>query len=162
MTAIYHDFTIRRAAQVAMKPRYGTCPTSSSAEPRAALAQYTARDRDQVRLDSDEAVRQTLMRLGSAQMFLEGAPWRDFFPAGPAGRLTILKQCHAVSQKVNSLPQMINQQFRTDSQAAIMSPRHLDHFELRTEMPPRPAFLFGRVKSNRDLERCRKILRHCD
>jgi hypothetical protein len=26
-------------------------------------------------------------------MFLEGAPWRDFFPAGPAGRLTILKQC---------------------------------------------------------------------
>jgi hypothetical protein len=76
-----------------MKPRYGTCPTSSSAELRAALAQYTARDRDQVRLDPDEAVRQTLMRLESAQMFLEGAPWRDFFPAGPAGRLTILKQC---------------------------------------------------------------------
>ena len=62
-----------------MKPRYGTCPTSSSAELRAALAQYTARDRDQVRLDPDEAVRQTLMRLESAQMFLEGAPWRDFF-----------------------------------------------------------------------------------
>jgi hypothetical protein len=73
---------------VAMKPRYGTCPTSSSAELRAALAQYTARDRDQVRLDLDEAVRQTLMRLESAQMFLENAPWRDFFPAGPAGRLT--------------------------------------------------------------------------
>lgn len=63
------------------------------AELRAALAKYTARDRDQVRLDPDEAVRQTLMRLESAQVFLEGSPWRDFFPAGPAGRLTILKQC---------------------------------------------------------------------
>lgn len=63
------------------------------AELRAALAQYTARDRDQVRLDPDEAVRQTLMRLESAQMLLEGTPWRDFFPAGPAARLTILKQC---------------------------------------------------------------------
>ncbi|WP_315767718.1 type I restriction endonuclease subunit R [Bradyrhizobium sp. SZCCHNR2012] len=63
------------------------------AELRAALAQYTARDRDQVRLDPDEAVRQTLMRLESAQMLLEGASWRDFFPAGPAGRLTILKRC---------------------------------------------------------------------
>lgn len=63
------------------------------AELRAALAQYTARDRDQVRLDPDEAVRQTLMRLESAQLLLEGTPWRDFFRAGPAGRLTILKQC---------------------------------------------------------------------
>lgn len=63
------------------------------AELRAALAQYTARDRDQVRLDPDEAVRQTLMRLESAQMLLEGTAWRDFFPAGPAARLTILKQC---------------------------------------------------------------------
>lgn len=62
------------------------------AELRAALAQYTARDRDQVRLDPDEAVRQTLMRLESAQSLLEGAPWPDFFPAGPTGRLTILKQ----------------------------------------------------------------------
>ena len=71
-------------------------------------------------------------------------------------------QRRAVSQNVNSLPQMINQQFRADSQAAMMSPGHLDHFELRTEMPPRPAVVFGRVKSHRDLERCRKILRHCD
>ena len=63
------------------------------AELRAALAQYTARDRDQVRLDPDEAVRQTLMRLESAQALLEGAPWRDFFGAGPAARLTVLKQC---------------------------------------------------------------------
>ena len=63
------------------------------AELRAALAQYTARDRDQVRLDPDEASRQTLMRLESAQMLLEGAAWRNFFPAGPASRLTILKQC---------------------------------------------------------------------
>lgn len=63
------------------------------AELRAALAQYTARDRDQVRLDPDEAVRQTLMRLESAQMLLEGTSWRNFFPAGPAARLTILKQC---------------------------------------------------------------------
>lgn len=63
------------------------------AELRAALAQYTARDRDQVRLDPDEAVRQTLMRLESAQGLLNGAPWRRFFPADPAERLTILKQC---------------------------------------------------------------------
>jgi type I restriction enzyme, R subunit len=63
------------------------------AELRAALGQYTARDRDQVRLDPDEAVRQTLTRLESAQAFLDDAPWREFFPVGPAGRLTILKQC---------------------------------------------------------------------
>ena len=63
------------------------------AELRAALAEYTARDRDQVRMDPDEAVRQTLMRLESALALLEGAPWRDFFPAGPAMRLTVLKRC---------------------------------------------------------------------
>jgi type I restriction enzyme R subunit len=63
------------------------------AELRAALAKYTARDREQVQLDPDEAVRQTLTRLESAQALLDGTPWRDFFPAGPAGRLTILKQC---------------------------------------------------------------------
>lgn len=63
------------------------------AELRAALAIYTERDRSQVRLDGDEAVRQTLMRLESAQAFLEGAPWRMFFSAQPAGRLTVLKQC---------------------------------------------------------------------
>ncbi|MDI1328346.1 MAG: type I restriction endonuclease subunit R [Brevundimonas sp.] len=63
------------------------------AELRAALAQYTDRDRDQVRLDNDEAVRQTLIRLESALALLEGAPWRDFFGADPGGRLTVLKQC---------------------------------------------------------------------
>ena len=68
----------------------------------------------------------------------------------------------AVSQNVNSLPQMINQQFSADSQAATMSPRHLYHFELRAEMSPRPAIVFGRVKSHRNHERCWKISRHCD
>ena len=63
------------------------------AELRAALEQYTARDRDQVHLDSDEAVRQTMMRLESAEALLDGSPWREVFAAGPAGRLTILKQC---------------------------------------------------------------------
>jgi type I restriction enzyme R subunit len=63
------------------------------AELRAALAQYSARDREQVRQDIDEAVRQTLTRLESALAFLEGAPWRRFFGADPAGRLTVLKQC---------------------------------------------------------------------
>ena len=63
------------------------------AELREALAQYTARDQVQVRLDPDEAVRQTLLRLESAQAFLEGAPWRDFFPGSPTARLTVLKQC---------------------------------------------------------------------
>jgi type I restriction enzyme R subunit len=63
------------------------------AELRAALAQYTRRDRDQVRMDPDEAVRETLMRLESAQALLEDAPWRDFFAGTPAARLTVLKQC---------------------------------------------------------------------
>lgn len=63
------------------------------AELRAALAQYSARDRDQVHLDPDEAVRQTLMRLESAEALLGEAPWREFFGAAPAGRLTVLKRC---------------------------------------------------------------------
>jgi type I restriction enzyme R subunit len=63
------------------------------ADLRAALAEYTGRDRDQVRLDPNEVVRQTLMRLESAQTLLEGAPWRDFFAGDPVKRLTILKQC---------------------------------------------------------------------
>ncbi len=63
------------------------------AELREALAQYSARDRDQVRLDPDEAVRQTLMRLESAEALLGDAPWREFFDAAPAGRLTVLKRC---------------------------------------------------------------------
>jgi type I restriction enzyme R subunit len=63
------------------------------AELRAALAQYSARDRDQVRVNPDEAVRQTLMRLESAEALLDGSPWRDFFGGTPASRLTVLKQC---------------------------------------------------------------------
>jgi type I restriction enzyme R subunit len=63
------------------------------AELRAALVQYSARDRDQVRLDPDEAVRQTLTRLESAEALLGEAPWREFFGATPAGRLTVLKRC---------------------------------------------------------------------
>lgn len=71
------------------------------AELRAALAQYTDRDRDQVRLDGDEAVRQTLMRLESALALLEGASWREFFGGDPGGRLTVLKQCleHLLASK---------------------------------------------------------------
>ncbi|WP_207537235.1 type I restriction endonuclease subunit R [Sabulicella rubraurantiaca] len=63
------------------------------AELRAALAEYSARDRAQVKLDTDEAVRQTLTRLESALSLLEGALWRSFFGADPMTRLTILKQC---------------------------------------------------------------------
>jgi type I restriction enzyme R subunit len=63
------------------------------AELREALAQYNARDRDQVRLDVDEAVRQTLSRLEGALALLDGTAWRGFFDADPAGRLTLLKQC---------------------------------------------------------------------
>ena len=63
------------------------------AELREALAQYTERDRNQVRLDFDEAVRQTLMRLESAEALLVGTEWRSFFGSSPAGRLTTLKQC---------------------------------------------------------------------
>lgn len=63
------------------------------AELQAALALYSARDREQVKLDTDEAVRQTLTRLESAIALLENAPWRSFFGASPANRLTVLKQC---------------------------------------------------------------------
>jgi type I restriction enzyme R subunit len=63
------------------------------AELKAALAEYSARDREEVRLDIDEAVRQTLSRLESAEAMLEGALWREFVSAGPARRLTILKLC---------------------------------------------------------------------
>ena len=72
------------------------------AELRTALAQYTAKDRDQVRLDLDEAVRQTLLHLESALAFLEGSPWQAFFGSPPAERLTILKQCleHLLSANV--------------------------------------------------------------
>ncbi|RUZ00680.1 DUF3387 domain-containing protein, partial [Mesorhizobium sp. M7A.F.Ca.CA.001.04.2.1] len=63
------------------------------AELKAALSKYTQGDRDQVRMDADEAVRQTLTNLESALAFLEGAPWRSFFGASPVQRLTLLKQC---------------------------------------------------------------------
>lgn len=63
------------------------------AELKAALSDYSARDREQVRPDLDEAVRQTLGRLESAEAILASAPWREFFGADPARRLTILKQC---------------------------------------------------------------------
>lgn len=62
-------------------------------ELREALAQYTARDRDQVKLDVDEAIRQTLVRLESAQALLADVRWSRFFATDPAGRLTVLKQC---------------------------------------------------------------------
>ena len=63
------------------------------AELRAALAQYSARDRDQVKVDTDEAVRQLLMLRESALALLGSAPWQRFFDADPSARLTILKQC---------------------------------------------------------------------
>jgi type I restriction enzyme R subunit len=63
------------------------------AELKAALKQYSARDRQQVKLDLNEAVRQTLKRLESSLALLEGVAWRSFFAADPGGRLTVLKQC---------------------------------------------------------------------
>lgn len=63
------------------------------AELRAALARYSARDRDQVKVDMDEAVRQLLMLRESALALLGSAPWQRFFDADPGARLTILKQC---------------------------------------------------------------------
>jgi hypothetical protein len=73
----------------------------------------------------------------------------------------VQRRRRAVSQNVNPLPQMINQQFRASVQAVSMSPRHLNHFELGTETP-RPTVVAGRVKGHRHLERCRKISRHCN
>ena len=63
------------------------------AELREALAEYSAHDREQVRLDVDEAVRQTLSRLEGALALLGNTEWRRFFDADPGGRLTVLKQC---------------------------------------------------------------------
>lgn len=63
------------------------------AELRAALAQYTQRDRDQVRPDLDEAVRLTLSRLESAEALLDRVAWNQFFGASPGERLAVLKQC---------------------------------------------------------------------
>lgn len=62
-------------------------------ELKAALEQYTQGDRDQVRMDPDEAVRQTVTLLESSLSLLDGVRWRDFFTAAPPVRLTILKQC---------------------------------------------------------------------
>lgn len=63
------------------------------AELRAALAQYSARDQEQVSLDMDEAVRQLLSKVESALALLGNVEWKAFFGADPAARLTILKQC---------------------------------------------------------------------
>ena len=63
------------------------------AELREALAQYTERDREQVRPDLDQAVRQALQRLESAEALLQGVDWPRFFGAPPAERLTVLKLC---------------------------------------------------------------------
>jgi type I restriction enzyme R subunit len=62
-------------------------------ELKAALEKYTQGDRDQIRMDPDEAARQTLTLLESALALLDGVEWKNFFSAPPAIRLTILKQC---------------------------------------------------------------------
>ncbi|HRI90517.1 MAG TPA: type I restriction endonuclease subunit R [Accumulibacter sp.] len=62
-------------------------------ELKAALEKYTQGDRDQVRMDPDEAARQTLTLLESALALLDGVDWTNFFAAPPTTRLTILKQC---------------------------------------------------------------------
>ena len=67
----------------------------------------------------------------------------------------------AVSQCINSLPQVINQPFSADSEAAIVSPRHLNHLGLRTQTPG-ATVIVGRVKGHRDLEGCRTIFCHYD
>ena len=63
------------------------------AELKAALEKYTQGDRDQVRMDADEAARHTLTFLESALALLDGVTWNGFFAAPPTTRLTILKQC---------------------------------------------------------------------
>ncbi|MBB2715657.1 UNVERIFIED_ORG: type I restriction enzyme R subunit [Rhizobium etli] len=62
-------------------------------ELKAALEKYTQGDRDQVRMDPDEAARQTVTLLESALALLDGVKWKDFFASPPTTRLTILKQC---------------------------------------------------------------------
>jgi type I restriction enzyme, R subunit len=63
------------------------------AELKSALEKYTQGDRDQVRMDPDEAAGQTITLLESALALLDGVAWKDFFAAPPTTRLTILKQC---------------------------------------------------------------------
>lgn len=62
-------------------------------ELKEALAEYSAGDRNQVKLDEGEAIRIMLARLESAAALLGKVGWRDFFDAPPTKRLTILKQC---------------------------------------------------------------------
>jgi type I restriction enzyme R subunit len=62
-------------------------------ELKEALAEYSAGDRNQVKLDEGEAVRIMLARLESAAALLGGVDWRPFFGAPPTQRLTILKHC---------------------------------------------------------------------
>jgi type I restriction enzyme R subunit len=62
-------------------------------ELKAALEKYTQGDRDQVRMDADEAASQTLTLLESALSLLDGFDWKSFFAAHPTTRLTILKNC---------------------------------------------------------------------
>ena len=63
------------------------------AELKSALEKYTQGDRDQVRMDPDEAAGETITLLESALALLDGVAWKDFFAALPTTRLTILKQC---------------------------------------------------------------------
>jgi type I restriction enzyme R subunit len=62
-------------------------------ELKEALAEYSAGDRNQVKLDEGEAIRIMLARLESAAALLGSIDWRGFFSAAPTQRLTILKQC---------------------------------------------------------------------
>ena len=89
------------------------------AELRAALAQYSARDRDQVKVDMDEVIRQLWKELESAIALLGSAPWEDFFDADPGSRLTILKQCLEEILRLDRRSEFIETAMRMETAFAL-------------------------------------------
>jgi type I restriction enzyme, R subunit len=129
------------------------------AELREALQVYTARDRDQIKLDLDEAVRQTLMRLEAALAQLEGVPWRSFFGADPGGRLTVLKQCLEKLLQADRRDAFVKVSLELESAYAIcagdkrVSVRRDEIALVSAVRANLVKYTLGRVRSRLDIER---------
>lgn len=129
------------------------------AELREALGRYTARDREQVRLDLDEAVRQTLLRLDSALALLNGAPWKTFFDADPAGRLTVLKQCLELLLQSKRRDEFVKVGLELESAYAIsagdarISPRRNEIALVAAVRANLVKYTSGGIRSRFDIER---------
>ena len=61
------------------------------AELKAALAAYSARDKESVGVDQDAAVRELVSTYEAIVDFFNGLPWQDFFSANSVGKLNVLR-----------------------------------------------------------------------